>query len=152
MADMSTTTTTKGWAPPDMGRVLRAYDRASLATSWRRDPASLTVRAVDDNTWEETVATDEAEQADYYLWKREAEVELDKYEEGVRTRARKSNHPTPTAALAGIKRPRKAKAKAQVVVYRPRVPPPPPQGKDGGGGGGGGGDGLSPKDKGEANE
>ena len=134
-----------------MGRVLRAYDRASLAAVYKIDDAAATVRDIDDTIWEETEDKAYAEDAEYDTWKRQAREELSDFEEQLRFAALRSLYAYPSAAASLAKRPR--------VEVAPDAGLPKLDLNGGGGGGGGFGDaGEAPpppvpeKDKEEADE
>jgi len=81
-----------------MGRVLRAYDRASLASVYAIDEGVRTVRAIDDRIWEETEDKAYLEDAEYDGWKRQAEEELADYEERLRLKALQTLYPLVSGA------------------------------------------------------
>ena len=81
-----------------MGRVLRAYDRASLASVYAIDEGVRTVRDIDDQIWAETEEEALEKQVDDYNWKRQAEVELAEFEEGLRLNALRTLYPLPSGA------------------------------------------------------
>lgn len=165
---------TERWLAPPMGRVLRAYDRASLAAVYKIDDAAATVRDIDDTIWAETEDAAYAEDAEYDRWKRQAQEELSDFEERLRSQALRSLYPLPSAAMFASSH-KRHHAKPEVSVV-PKLNLTGDGGGDdddgdvgntgnlGGGDGGGGGFGFMndddnappppppEKDKGEANE
>ena len=85
-------------AVPPMGRVLRAYDRASLAAVYQKDEAVVRVREIEEQCWADTVEEAMAEEVDKYLWKRQAEEELNDFEERLRLNALRMLYPLTTGA------------------------------------------------------